>query len=104
MIHLILPSYFICFRSNLLTYIVISDNEQMSSFFPFYNQWVFFPKAFRNLFIDIYHLYRKRKMFYFIQKRSQFFLIMVFFHMNRSEEHTSELQSRFDLVCRLLLE
>src|SRR5699024_3278605 len=24
--------------------------------------------------------------------------------MNRSEEHTSELQSRFDLVCRLLLE
>src|SRR5699024_8754864 len=25
-------------------------------------------------------------------------------HMPRSEEHTSELQSRFDLVCRLLLE
>src|SRR5699024_7252520 len=25
-------------------------------------------------------------------------------HENRSEEHTSELQSRFDLVCRLLLE
>src|SRR5699024_12844495 len=25
-------------------------------------------------------------------------------HFNRSEEHTSELQSRFDLVCRLLLE
>src|SRR5699024_11605147 len=23
---------------------------------------------------------------------------------NRSEEHTSELQSRFDIVCRLLLE
>src|SRR5437868_12779946 len=26
------------------------------------------------------------------------------FHVKRSEEHTSELQSRFDLVCRLLLE
>src|SRR5699024_12802264 len=26
------------------------------------------------------------------------------FHEVRSEEHTSELQSRFDLVCRLLLE
>src|SRR5699024_11443956 len=26
------------------------------------------------------------------------------FKHNRSEEHTSELQSRFDLVCRLLLE
>src|SRR5437868_11495657 len=25
-------------------------------------------------------------------------------HLPRSEEHTSELQSRFDLVCRLLLE
>src|SRR5207249_11721741 len=25
------------------------------------------------------------------------------FHTMRSEEHTSELQSRFDLVCRLLL-
>src|SRR5699024_12076501 len=25
-------------------------------------------------------------------------------HHQRSEEHTSELQSRFDLVCRLLLE
>src|SRR5699024_11302172 len=25
-------------------------------------------------------------------------------HRLRSEEHTSELQSRFDLVCRLLLE
>src|SRR5699024_11550348 len=26
------------------------------------------------------------------------------FEQSRSEEHTSELQSRFDLVCRLLLE
>src|SRR5699024_12275700 len=26
------------------------------------------------------------------------------FRLRRSEEHTSELQSRFDLVCRLLLE
>src|SRR5699024_12211849 len=26
------------------------------------------------------------------------------FRVNRSEEHTSELQSRFDLVCRILLE
>src|SRR5699024_11883075 len=26
------------------------------------------------------------------------------FYIIRSEEHTSELQSRFDLVCRLLLE
>src|SRR5699024_12139368 len=31
------------------------------------------------------------------------FLPFVFWNV-RSEEHTSELQSRFDLVCRLLLE
>src|SRR5207249_6190426 len=30
--------------------------------------------------------------------------VAVFIHEGRSEEHTSELQSRFDLVCRLLLE
>src|SRR5699024_11878512 len=29
---------------------------------------------------------------------------IVYYRANRSEEHTSELQSRFDLVCRLLLE
>src|SRR5437868_7430565 len=31
-------------------------------------------------------------------------LRQAFQQANRSEEHTSELQSRFDLVCRLLLE
>src|SRR5699024_11256376 len=30
--------------------------------------------------------------------------VHAFIGPNRSEEHTSELQSRFDLVCRLLLE
>src|SRR5699024_11235878 len=30
--------------------------------------------------------------------------VMIDAPMTRSEEHTSELQSRFDLVCRLLLE
>src|SRR5699024_12640779 len=30
--------------------------------------------------------------------------LTLFFESKRSEEHTSELQSRFDLVCRLLLE
>src|SRR5207249_5453200 len=31
-------------------------------------------------------------------------LLVLGLSMLRSEEHTSELQSRFDLVCRLLLE
>src|SRR5699024_11436174 len=32
------------------------------------------------------------------------YLIIIMLMKRRSEEHTSELQSRFDLVCRLLLE
>src|SRR5699024_991861 len=35
---------------------------------------------------------------------SQFNIVQSFYKEARSEEHTSELQSRFDLVCRLLLE
>src|SRR5699024_12329096 len=31
-------------------------------------------------------------------------VLLTFIQNARSEEHTSELQSRFDLVCRLLLE
>src|SRR5699024_11388232 len=35
---------------------------------------------------------------------ARFFISYLQFQRDRSEEHTSELQSRFDLVCRLLLE
>ena len=37
--------------------------------------------------------------FFFLEKRCG-----IFFELRRSEEHTSELQSHSDLVCRLLLE
>src|SRR5207249_8747797 len=40
---------------------------------------------------------------FFISASNQLNLRMRILHA-RSEEHTSELQSRFDLVCRLLLE
>src|SRR5699024_11522597 len=40
---------------------------------------------------------------FFIYKNS-FSNSMIALFICRSEEHTSELQSRFDLVCRLLLE
>src|SRR5699024_11494690 len=35
---------------------------------------------------------------------NQVILKVILKNIKRSEEHTSELQSRFDLVCRLLLE
>src|SRR5437868_13111622 len=37
-------------------------------------------------------------------RQSNFQTVSLMTSTNRSEEHTSELQSRFDLVCRLLLE
>src|SRR5207249_11117455 len=39
-----------------------------------------------------------------LSMRSQSARLVLFLARFRSEEHTSELQSRFDLVCRLLLE
>src|SRR5699024_11721536 len=44
---------------------------------------------------------KNRKIFF---GQSITFLFMTGHTILRSEEHTSELQSRFDLVCRLLLE
>src|SRR5207249_9597331 len=41
---------------------------------------------------------------YFIQMAGREVFKAAVLSMARSEEHTSELQSRFDLVCRLLLE
>src|SRR5207249_10030516 len=40
----------------------------------------------------------------FAGERAASRLLVLFHGLERSEEHTSELQSRFDLVCRLLLE
>src|SRR5690349_23871192 len=40
----------------------------------------------------------------FFSKESAYLLIATTIVLGRSEEHTSELQSRRDLVCRLLLE
>src|SRR5699024_11806189 len=54
-----------------------------------------FDCYFASVLIDIFHLYNVNKINLLFKKSLQVW---------RSEEHTSELQSRFDLVCRLLLE
>src|SRR5699024_11636184 len=51
--------------------------------------FIIIPKPIRDF---VYNQFAKRRYKWFGQKE------------HRSEEHTSELQSRFDLVCRLLLE
>src|SRR5699024_11465426 len=47
---------------------------------------------------DTINYFRPSYRFHYQSKNDLKFLVL------RSEEHTSELQSRFDLVCRLLLE
>src|SRR5699024_12862077 len=64
----------------------------------------------RNPFFKIHRwIYILFNIFQAIMKFSIIHLpnLLIFYQLNllnRSEEHTSELQSRFDLVCRLLLE
>src|SRR5438067_6331895 len=49
-------------------------------------------------------IHRLRPMVDAFADRPGGFTLVARLHYPRSEEHTSELQSRFDLVCRLLLE
>src|SRR5699024_12404008 len=57
---------------------------------------------------DLYNsIFLKLNILYIIARtpmRIIFSFLIYFTPLSRSEEHTSELQSRFDLVCRLLLE
>src|SRR5699024_11248184 len=70
-----------------------------------------------NQFGDPSHGFVENYTYVFVQSDLQYLLRISWFHhiqlvlpagiyhkFARSEEHTSELQSRFDLVCRLLLE
>src|SRR5699024_12568836 len=52
---------------------------------------------------EIVGTFQESAGFGFVVPDNQRFLRDIFIQ-KRSEEHTSELQSRFDLVCRLLLE
>src|SRR5699024_12170802 len=56
--------------------------------------------AVMTITVDLYAPYRSliKELF------PNAFIIADKFHVVRSEEHTSELQSRFELLCRLLLE
>src|SRR5699024_12207283 len=64
--------------------------------------------VFAWIFLFVLYLIGKRQgLFAFISLAVNVVLLTYAIEINvqtRSEEHTSELQSRFDLVCRLLLE
>src|SRR5699024_11958223 len=65
------------------------------SFYIFQNNSKFFVKCirFHDIPVDIEFIFKPCILAFSVSSR-----------ISRSEEHTSELQSRFDLVCRLLLE
>src|SRR5206468_8193630 len=54
-------------------------------------------------FVIVYCLHEFRRLF-MVCRRPQLHTLFWIGKPRRSEEHTSELQSRSDLVCRLLLE
>src|SRR5699024_11669783 len=65
-----------------------------------------FPDPFEQSVILVYDIPFPFCIYLYLDVVLQTLLLQfhVAIHIPRSEEHTSELQSRFDLVCRLLLE
>src|SRR5699024_9831929 len=57
---------------------------------------------------ELFYVYHPRRVIWGLTAKIVYHLVNVLkettLNPRRSEEHTSELQSRFDLVCRLLLE
>src|SRR5699024_6705563 len=84
-----------------MTYLVFSD-EELPDFVGYF--------TLANKFVSINGNALSKTLQKRIGKFSQYdkeldrFLVSMPLIAQRSEEHTSELQSRFDLVCRLLLE
>src|SRR5438874_4688505 len=79
-----------CYPMSLLFFFLMLRRPPRSTLFPY-------TTLFRSGSIDPYQVFRIfREIFFFEWETGK--------EKNRSEEHTSELQSRRDLVCRLLLE
>src|SRR3712207_7650256 len=67
--------------------------------------WIYSKYTIYWLYICIFKLIKIKisTIFQFTQARNNLTVNVFFFDYQRSEEHTSELQSRQYLVCRLLL-
>src|SRR5699024_12233562 len=64
---------------------------------------VFNLSNFRGIYVDVEHNWKTESESRSLRRWMHTHIFLSDF-TRRSEEHTSELQSRFDLVCRLLLE
>src|SRR5437868_8547156 len=81
-------------RSTLFPYTTLFRSK------PLFN----YPQKVRDFLDDSAHRARVGALKYLVELREPDATHDLFLRLRRSEEHTSELQSRFDLVCRLLLE
>src|SRR5699024_12735300 len=99
-----MPTYccFDCNSFRLASFFLLRRRPSRSTLFPY-------TTLFRSVFIRI-SSYQLKFLLFFAYSYSYLFLptllliLLLSALILRSEEHTSELQSRFDLVCRLLLE
>src|SRR5450830_1965846 len=81
----------------------ISINVQVCRSFFFFNDTAtteIYTLSYTTLFRSLFNCRRQIVLVF----RHQDFIDLLSRTRHRSEEHTSALQSRFDLVCRLLLE
>src|SRR2546422_11628959 len=88
--------FFFDFSSHLLFFFfffLMIRRPPRSTLFPY-------TTLFRSIEVTEYVLDHQRQVFLVLAQRRQ----MNVEDVQRSEEHTSELQSRLHLVCRLLLE
>src|SRR5438105_10146239 len=84
-----------------LVFFLLSRRPPRSTLFPYTTLFRSYPRGTRCSSLPTRcprHPHQQRRM------GSRFMAALALLPTNRSEEHTSELQSRVDLVCRLLLE
>src|SRR5690554_7514672 len=93
------------------SFIVFSFYKNMNSFAiaidstsNYFSMFIFFYCRLHIRFCTTFGGFFKSTTSVFYPKSNNFNSITVLYNMVRSEEHTSELQSRPHLVCRLLLE
>src|SRR5437588_13130073 len=83
------------------TYIIYSDSDIVFSIFVFF---LMIRRPPRSTLFPYTTLFRSIKLRAWASGSNSHVAGTHVLELNRSEEHTSELQSHSDLVCRLLLE
>src|SRR5699024_12696281 len=93
-----LSSSFVCFP---LCFFFLFNDTSTTEIYTLSYTTLFRSLSYRHPFYRVSDLFYGLHQVIPLYRPSAYYLVGVLY---RSEEHTSELQSRFELVCRLLLE